>query len=496
MAEHDISLVTSKAGSVVAENMKVSLATAAGALTPSTITAMVGIHNGTALTLPQSVTTARDALADAKANVGGAYSATIVSAASNAYANLTSLHSSMGFGSTPNLGAFGSILNQAQGHIADSQELKKATDFISNTSFSDYGSGITNMSSMTTQGLDGHLGDLGSAAKAFEAAGPAFDLKDMSKFGTSAGLIDKLNSVKLGNASGINGAIAGAGLDLSMPEHTAQVDKIMTSINDPKVISTVVEQLGISPPGGVATSFSSSVKPLGGTALYGTNPGLPAVGGINNLKDLTDLNKLANPSDVVGLTGGLSGMASKFSDMGAKFSSPAAAAGMCSAIEIPSVSNLEAAAPSLSALMGGNTASSINTMITGGLSISGSTPTMTDFMQHVSGGPHIDAFNSGTIDLSSITALDISVTQTSSAINSIGIDLSSPPLPSLGSSMSFATGLHKFGADVSGSGVADILKNMANTASASGDAIKASLAEGKNKALMMAQGITPLKFGS
>ena len=492
MSEHDISLVTAKAGSVIAENMKVSLATASGALTPSTITAMVGIHNGTALKLPQSVTDAVDKLHYSNIADPGLWSA-----ANIARANLTNFQANLM--PAGNHAAFGSYLNQAQGHIADATELKKATDFISNTSFSDYGSGITNMSSMATQGLDGALGDLGSASKAFEAAGPVFDLKDMSKFGTSAGLIDKLNSVKLGNASGINGAIAGAGLDLSMPEHTAQVDRIMTSINDPKVISTVVEQLGINPPGGVATSFSSRVKPLGyaldGTALYGTNPGLPAVGGINNLKDLTDLNKLANPSDVAGLTGGLSGMASKFSDMGAKFTNPAAAASMCSAIEIPSIPSLEAAAPSLSGLMGGMS-TQIDTMVTGGLSISGSTPTMTDFMQHVSGGPAIDAFNSGTIDLSSITALDTSVTQTSSAINSIGIDLSSPPLPSLGSSMSFATGLHKFGADTSGSGVADILKNMANTASASGDAIKASLAEGKNKALMMAQGIPPLKFGS
>jgi hypothetical protein len=69
-------------------------------------------------------------------------------------------------------------------------------------------------------------------------------------------------------------------------------------------------------------------------------------------------------------------------------------------------------------------------------------------------------------------------------------------MPSLGSAMSFATNLHKIGADTSGSGITDALKNMANTASASGDAIKASLAEGKNKALMMAQGIAPLKFGA
>jgi hypothetical protein len=463
MAEHDISLVTAKAGTVIAENMKVSLATAAGALTPSTITAMVGIHNGTALKLPQSVTDVVNKLTPIAGNILHPFHIE----ANTALTNLTSLHTGMGFGSTPNHAAFGQVLNQTQGHIADSQELKKATDFISNTSFSDYGTGITNMSSMTTQGLDGALGDLGNVSKAFTAAGPAFDLKDMSKFGTSAGLIDKLNSVKLGNASGINGAIAGAGLDLSMPEHTAQVDKIMGSITDPKVISTVTEQLNISPGGSIA-----------------------------NLKDLTDLSKLA-PSGS-GLTAAnlpdMSAMASKFSDMGAKFSSPAAAAGMCSAIEIPSVPNLEASAPSLSGLMSGMS-SNINSMVSGGLPITGSVPSMTDFMQHVSGGPAIDAFNSASIDANSIAALNTSITQTSSAFTNIGIDLSAPPLPSLGSSMSFATSLHKIGADTSGSGITDTLKNMVNPDTTGGDAIVASLAEGKNKSLMMAQGIAPLKFG-
>jgi hypothetical protein len=374
----------------------------------------------------------------------------------------------MGFGSTPNHAAFGQVLNQAQGHIADSIELTKATAFISNTSFSDYGTGITNMSSMATQGLDGALGDLGNVSKAFTAAGPVFDLKDMSKFGTSAGLIDKLNSVKLGNASGINGAIAGAGLDLSMPEHTAQVDKIMGSITDPKVISTVTEQLNISPGGSIAS-----------------------------LKDLTDLSKLAPSGSELTAANlpDMSAMASKFSDMGAKFTSPAAAASMCSAIEIPSIPNLEAAAPSLSGLMS-DMSSNIGSMVSGGLPITGSVPNMTDFMQHVAGGPAIDAFNGASIDVGTINALNTSITQTSSAFNNIGIDISSaPPKLGLGGAMGFATSLHKIGADTSGSGITDTLKNMVNTDSHYGDAIVASLAEGKNKSLMMAQGIAPLKFG-
>lgn len=459
MAEHDISLVTAKAGSVIAENMKVSLATAAGALTPSTITAMVGIHNGTALQLAPSVT-----IALGKLHYSNIADPGLWSAANIARANLTNFQANLM--PAGNHAAFGSYLNQAQGHIADATELKTATDFISTTSFSDYGTGITNMSSMTTQGLDGALGDLGNVSKAFEAAGPVFDLKDMSKFGTSAGLVDKLNTVKLGNASGVNGAIAAANLDLNMPEHTAQVNKVVGSINDPKVISTVTEQLGITPGGPIA-----------------------------NLKDLTDLSKIA-PSGS-GLTGAnlpdMNAMASKFSDMGAKFSSPAAAAGMCSAIEVPSIPNLEVAAPSLSGLMSGMS-TEIDTMVSGGLPITGSVPSMTDFMQHVAGGPHIDALNSD-VNATTIAALQTSITQTSSAFTNIGIDLTAPPMPSMGSSMNFATSLHKYGADASGSGVADILKNMANTDSHYGDAIVASLAEGKNKALMMAQGIAPLKFG-
>ena len=57
--------------------------------------------------------------------------------------------------------------------------------------------------------------------------------------------------------------------------------------------------------------------------------------------------------------------------------------------------------------------------------------------------------------------------------------------------MNFATSLHKFGTDSELSG---LLGNMAVPGSQYGDAIKASLAEGKNKALMAVHGIKPLSF--
>ena len=60
--------------------------------------------------------------------------------------------------------------------------------------------------------------------------------------------------------------------------------------------------------------------------------------------------------------------------------------------------------------------------------------------------------------------------------------------------MNFATSLHKIGADTSGSGITDVLHSLAVPNSAEGDSIRASLAEGKNKALMLANGIKPLNF--
>jgi len=42
-------IVTAKSASVIAENLKLALATPSGSITPSTITAMVGINQGSAL---------------------------------------------------------------------------------------------------------------------------------------------------------------------------------------------------------------------------------------------------------------------------------------------------------------------------------------------------------------------------------------------------------------------------------------------------------------
>ena len=122
-----------------------------------------------------------------------------------------------------------------------------------------------------------------------------------------------------------------------------------------------------------------------------------------------------------------------------------------------------------------------------------------------------------------------------------GIDLDMPPAKNLGHTMTFGTNLHRYGADdlnnpanttafgaaqapgeprggyagidgiddfgksvtdmvntdlLSGfMGTGDVLRDMANTSNKYGQSITASLAEGKNKAVMQANGILPLNYG-
>ena len=318
MAEHDISLVTAKSSGTVVENMKVALATASAAITPATVTAIAGLAQGGAIQIAPSVTAAITAmqahalniassipeLSAELGNVGVANAAALTSARiSTAIANFSNISlyptppanlaaintlvasggpldnvlsassalSELGSKLLPagNPAAFGAVISQAQGHINDSLELKYATNFMANISFSDMGAGITNMSSLTTHGLDGAMGNLGSAAKALTAMGPLSDLADMKNFGTTAGLINKLNSAYLGNASGVNGAIAAAGLDINNPEHSAAIDKIVGSIKDPAVINTVAEQFKVNPFAGLPSagsdnSLNNASKLLGG----------------------------------------------------------------------------------------------------------------------------------------------------------------------------------------------------------------------------------------
>lgn len=466
-------LLTAKAGAVIAEGLKLSLATPGGGLTPSTITAMVGIKNGQALDLAPEVKTVMSKLNEAIPPTlgvdGFGFPIPNPKYHPGAAAALSNLENLQGQLLPPgNHGALGSFLSQAQSHIKDSIELKNVTGAISNMNFEDLGSGITNMSSMLDQGLTSKLGNLSSAGNAMAATGKLFDPKDMANFGSGAGLVNQLNANKLGNSTGLNEALSRAGVDLSAlsdPVYKENIDKVLGSVQDSAILRKIQDQLEVSP-----------------------------TGAIGNLSDLLNVNKLVPSSQLSGINGGLSDIGKKMSDLGAQFTSPTAAKNMLNNLSIPSIPNLNAAAPSLKSLMLGHE-STIDDMIGKGLTDSpNGIPNITDFAGVVGGGGAMLNLSKSANISDIVSGVNAQVTKTTSMLDLAGIDVTSPPLGGLSSAKNFAEGLHKFGADTSGSGVSQLLGNMAKSGNQFGDAIKASLAEGKNRAIMQASGIPPLNF--
>lgn len=477
-AEKDHSLVTAKASSVVAEGLKLSLATPAASLTPSTITAMVGIHSGQALQMAPDVSAVMGDLAFHRNLANSTQQGWIegISGANGsakpALEELTNFQSKIM--PSGNHAALGSFLNQAQGHISDAIDLNNTTNFISTTNFVDYGSGITNMSSMVDQGLTGKLGSLSAAGAALTSTGSMFDGIDSKNIGSPAGLVQALNANKLGNSSGLNAKLEAAGVDLNnleSPKYADKIAQVTSSIKDPAILKTVSSHFG------------------------------QTTSGQTSLGELSNPIKSLSPANLAGLKTDAAGIAQKFSDMGAKFPSMNSASDMLSKISVPEIPSLDSAVPSLGGLMSSpDISGTLKSMTGAGLSSSLSPnlgpdglPSITDFTQSVAGGPAFTNILSNGISAESISALRASTTKASALFENSGIDLDSPPPAGMAASMNFATGLHKFGTNSEMSG---LLGNMAVPGNQYGDSIKASLAEGKNKALMLQNGIPPLNFNS
>ena len=250
MAEHDINLVTAQAGTVVAENLKVTLGTAgAASLSPATLTAMVGISQNKALRIAPDVTSVTNYLQSiATSNVAANVSAASI------LSSMQSLQANLGFGGSPNQAGFGSILQQVTQHCKDSVQLKQCTDFLGSVDYSSFGSGITDMGSMVDRGTSTVFGDLNAAGAAMMSTGSMFNGIDIKDFGNPLGIVKALQSNKLANFSGVNNALSAAGVpldDLDNPIYADKIKLVLSNIKNPNVINTVAEQFGINPAKGL-----------------------------------------------------------------------------------------------------------------------------------------------------------------------------------------------------------------------------------------------------
>jgi hypothetical protein len=297
-------IASARAMSVSVEGQYNTLGLPQNSLTPATITAMVGFAQGKGLAVNPFITGALDKIQSHTENLISGIAPGITSALANANVSITGISISAnptaavdaikaaaaadgimvdtatetaltqaittasglnGLSSKIMAGGpagFMSKFNAVRAHLGDAIELKKVTAFMSNVKLSSFGTGMKDLSSLATNGLDGVMGDLKAAAAAMGSAGAMFDTKDMASFGSAAGMIKKLSSIKLGNASGANEAMAKAGVDLNDINNPIYADKIKLALNgikNPKILNSVAAQTGIKPAAGLPESLNNNL---------------------------------------------------------------------------------------------------------------------------------------------------------------------------------------------------------------------------------------------
>lgn len=225
----------------ISENQHLAIGKPANAITPATLTAMVGMAKGEGLQIHPNLGAAQTRLASLytsdptlgdKANI-----------AAGKLANLSSYASSIFSGG---MGSFGAVMGKVKAHVKEAQEIIQTQNFVANTNFGDYGDGITNMSSLTTQGLES-LGDPKAVASTLQNMSGSFDLTDMKNFGQPGAFVDKLQKLRIGNSSGLNTAMTKAGVDLNNltdPTQAAKMNKVLGSITDKQTITSITERMG------------------------------------------------------------------------------------------------------------------------------------------------------------------------------------------------------------------------------------------------------------
>jgi hypothetical protein len=523
-------IASARSMTTVADGQYVAIGMPKAALTPATLTAMVGMAQGggAAIDLAPKVNEAMTNLQTVASS--GSYPANV-----NAQTALNTLTTVQGkLFNKDDAGGFGAIVGKVQSHISNSNDLLNTKNFLSNSSYSDFGSGITDMSSMGDRGMTNIFGSLPGAGKAMESSGTMFNSIDIKHFGTPSGMVEALTNSKLANATGVNQKLIDAGVDLNdihNPVYADKISSVLTNIKDPAAINTTADQFGINNPfaglptytgtdsslyktpdfltGGSATAPTATTIPTGGSSTFGapTTTGFPTASGtsrqggsfgseqiqgqtgtgIQGLKDLSDYTKTANPADTAGFTG-MDSLTSKFKDMGAGSVVDASKAssffGSIQKVPTPLVNS---ANPTLNSLMTEH-ASTFNNLIG-----SSTIPTAQDFLGPVAGCTELDALADGVTD-DKVTALNTKLASTNTFLTAAGITTATAPATqTLGGVMGFATKLHTYGKEMNEGSIGTMLRNMANSSTKYGEAVKASLAEGKNNDLLAANGIGPLK---
>ena len=413
-------------------------------ITPSMLVAITGICNVSALQVSPVITNAISSIT--------AYASSISGSNPTLSANLTTAVSSLSTQSNIVLSGFTSFIGQVLSHITTVQTITNSVNFVSNIQYTDLGSGITNISSLSDQGLSETLGNLLVVAEVIQNASKVYDITHMESFGLPGGLVSSTMTNKLANYAGVNAQLSQYGVDpnqLNDSRFYPQIINALRTITDQTILDTVTDHYGLGR------------------------------GSITNLADLLNINLYTK--NATQIHGGFQGISTKMTDLGVKFKKVADAVAMLTNISTPNVSNLAVTTDRLSSFA--------NLILPNITNMTGGNPTIYDFFSTITSNAFINSFSTTIPSQGMVDQLTTQINHVNSLFSMIGVQLNQPvPVLTLVGANGFVGRLYNCDIDT-----ANVILDL-TTSSVSGQAIEACLVEGNNISNMAINGIAPLKF--
>lgn len=413
-------------------------------ITPSMLVAITGICNVSALQVSPVITNAISSIT--------AYASSISGSNPTLSANLTTAASSLSTQSNIVLSGFTSFIGQVLSHITTVQTITNSVNFVSKIQYTDLGSGITDITSLSDQGLSETLGNLLVVAEVIQNASKVYDITHMESFGLPGGLVSSTMTNKLANYAGVNAQLSQYGVDpnqLNDSRFYPQIINALRTITDQTILDTVTDHYGLGR------------------------------GSITNLADLLNINLYTK--NATQIHGGFQRISTKMTDLGVKFKKVADAVAMLTNISTPNVSNLAVTTDRLSSFA--------NLILPNITNMTGGNPTIYDFFSTITSNAFINSFSTTIPSQGMVDQLTTQINHVNSLFSMIGVQLNQPvPVLTLVGANGFVGRLYNCDIDT-----ANVIIDL-TTSSVSGQAIEACLVEGNNISNMAINGIAPLKF--
>lgn len=203
--------------------------------TPLTLKVMEGVADHSAFRVSPIV-----ANAIVKMN---SYASSISGSNPSLSSNITTASQTLSTQSSTILSCVSVYFPQIVAHVDSSINIKNSVDFMANVNYKDFGSSMTKIDDCLDHGIVSLFGDLTVIAAVLQIAGKIYDLSNMRTFGTPGGLVQSLIDNRLSDSIGLTDQLSAWGVDtnnLYDPAYQERIINALKSVTDQSSLPRVV----------------------------------------------------------------------------------------------------------------------------------------------------------------------------------------------------------------------------------------------------------------